>query len=389
MIKTITPRITLVGIDNTEEKKFENQYVLYHGMAYNSYVVRGNEKIAVVDAVESAGCQQWLNGLSVVLGNCCPDIIVVQHMEPDHSATIADFCEKYPDASIVCSMKTAGMLEQFYPEAGLSDKVITVKEGESLDLGGVSLNFYMAPMVHWPEVMVTYCPEEGVLFSADAFGKFGSVSYKDEWINEARRYYTNIVGKFGAQVQGLLRKAMALDFSVIAPLHGPVLTENLQYYIDLYNKWSTYTPEEDGVLIAYASVYGGTRNVALQLADILEKSGKRVVAFDLCNQPMSEAVAQAFRFPVFILASVTYDGALFPPMHDFLYHMSIKGLRRRRIGLVENGSWAPVAAKMMRATLERMPEMDIMEDVLTIKSRLNLNFHMDRLNSYCNNLLDV
>lgn len=371
MLEKITPRVTSVGVDNTKERKFENQYVLYHGMAYNSYVVKGEDKTAVIDAVEEKGFVEWRTHLVAALEGEMPDYLIVQHMEPDHSATILDFCEIFPDVRIVCSAKAAGMLNQFFPDCGLAERVIAVKEGDKLELGGVTLQFLAAPMIHWPEVMMTYCPEERVFFSADAFGKFGAVGYEDDWINEARRYYTNIVGKYGAQVQSLLKKAAGLEIHTIAPLHGPVLSENLGYYIGLYHKWSTYTPEEDGVLIAYASVYGGTAEAALLLGSMLMAMGVKVITFDLCNQPVSEAVAQAFRYSKMILASVTYDGGLFPAMHDFLYHLASKGFKNRRVGLVENGSWAPVAAKMMAGMLEKMKGMKICENVFTIKSRLN------------------
>lgn len=382
MFERITQNITSVGVDNTSETKFENQYTLPHGMAYNSYVIKGNEKVAVIDAVEFDGFEQWRTHLVGVLGEVDPDFLVVQHMEPDHSATVREFCNMFPDAKIVCSAKAAAMLDQFFPGDGLSSRAMTVKEGDTLDLGGVTLEFIAAPMVHWPEVIVTYCREEKVLFSADAFGKFGAVSYRDDWANEARRYYTNIVGKYGAQVQSLLRKIAQLDIKTIAPLHGPVLKDKLEEYIDLYQKWSTYTPEVEGTLIAYASIYGNTRQLALLIADILAGMGEKVTTFDLCNQPLSEAVAQAFRHSRMILASVTYDGALFPAMHDFIYHLSIKGLRGRRVGLIENGSWGPVAARFMRDMLEKMRDMEVVEPVMTITSSFNHEKDGEKLRAF-------
>lgn len=374
MIKTITSHITYVGVDNTSETFFENQYPLTHGMAYNSYVA-ADEKIAVIDAVEAGMEADWKASIDRVLGDRRPDYLVVQHMEPDHSAGIAHFMEQYPEARIVTSTKAKDMLGRFFHGHTLNERIIEVKDGDTISLGTISLRFIAAPMIHWPEVLTTYIPEEKVLFTADAFGKFGTVEYKDDWINEARRYYVNIVGKYGAQVQNYLKKAAALDIAVIAPLHGPVLTENLPYYLDLYNKWSSYTPEVKGVLVAYASIYGNTRRAAEYVAEGLRSRGVETVTFDLCRQDMSEALAQAFRMSTMVLASVTYDAGMFPAMHDFIHHLSIKGLKGRTVALIENGSWAPAAARLMRDQLQQIRGMEVLDNVLTIRSAMNEDDH--------------
>ncbi len=376
MIKTITPHITYIGVDNTAETTFENQYPLSHGMAYNSYIV-ADEKIAVMDAVEAGMEADWQVSLDRVLGDRCPDYLVVQHMEPDHSAGIAYFMARYPEARIVTSSKAKDMLGRFFHGHSLNERIVEVKEGDTISLGSVSLRFMAAPMIHWPEVLTTYVAEEKVLFSADAFGKFGAVEYEDEWVNEARRYYVNIVGKYGAQVQNYLKKASALAIDVIAPLHGPVLTENLPYYLDLYNKWSTYTPEVKGVLVAYASIYGNTRRAAEYVAEGLRSRGIETVTFDLCRQDMSEAVAQAFRMSAMVLASVTYDAGMLPVMHDFIYHLGIKGLKGRSVALIENGSWAPAAARLMREQLQQIRGIEVLEPTLTIRSAMNENDHAE------------
>ncbi|MDE7461329.1 MAG: MBL fold metallo-hydrolase [Paramuribaculum sp.] len=369
---SVTPTISYVGVDDTDLGLFENQYPVPTGISYNSYIIKG-EKIALLDTVDSRRTEEWSALVSDVLYGSEPDYLVVLHMEPDHSSDIARTLLRYPGLKLVASRKALDMIPQFFEGIDLTGRSIAVKEGDTLDLGGRTLTFFNAPMVHWPEVVIAFDSLDKVLFTADAFGTFGALSYgQTDWTIQARRYYTNIVGKYGPQVQTLLKKVATLDIKAIAPLHGPILKDNLSQYIDLYNKWSTYTPETQGVLVAYASVYGGTEQAALRLADMIRAEGKYEVAtIDLCRQDVSEAVAQAFRMSTLALASVTYDGALFPAMHHFLYHLRIKGLRNRRVGLIENGSWAPVAAKAMREMLGQMPGMEIVEPVVTIRSRMH------------------
>lgn len=370
---SVTPTISYVGVDDTDLGFFENQYPVPSGISYNSYIIRGKDKVALLDTVDSRRSDEWSSLVSDVLAGASPDYLVILHMEPDHSADIARTLERYPAMKLVASQKALAMIPQFFEGIDVSDRTIAVKEGDTIDLGGRTLTFINAPMVHWPEVILAYDSLDKVLFTADAFGTFGALSYgRTDWIGEARRYYTNIVGKYGAQVQTLLKKLPALDIAAIAPLHGPVLRDNLDHYLDLYQKWSTYTPETQGVLVAYASIYGGTARAALRLADMIRAEGRyEVAAVDLCRQDVSEAVAQAFRMSTLALASVTYDGALFPAMHHFLYHLRIKGLRNRRVGLIENGSWAPVAAKAMREMVSQMPGMEIVDPVVTLRSRLH------------------
>ena len=370
MIKNITEKIKYIGVDDTDIDLFESQYVVPHGVSYNSYLIM-DEKVAIMDTVDYRKHEEWLNNLETVLEGRIPDYLVVQHLEPDHAGSIAKVLERYPTLQIIASDKAVKMLPQFYFDINIEGKTIGVKEGGTLSLGGRTLHFAMAPMVHWPEVMVTYDSTDKVLFSADGFGKFGALCYDDEWECEARRYYINICGKYGAPVQALLKKAAALDIAIICPLHGPVLTENLGHYISLYDTWSKYEPEDEGIFVAYASIHGNTREVAEKFADILRAKGaKKVVVSDLARVDMSEAVEDAFRYSHLVVAAASYDSDVFPPMHDFLHHLAIKGYCKRRIGIIENGSWAPSAGRAMRNIIDRFKDVAVVEDIVTIISRL-------------------
>ncbi|MBR4843387.1 MAG: FprA family A-type flavoprotein [Alistipes sp.] len=370
MIKNITEKIKYIGVDDTDIDLFESQYVVPHGVSYNSYLIM-DEKVAIMDTVDYRKHEEWLNNLETALEGRTPDYLVVQHLEPDHAGSIAKVLERYPTLQIIASDKAVKMLPQFYFDINIEGKTIGVKEGGTLSLGGRTLHFAMAPMVHWPEVMVTYDSTDKVLFSADGFGKFGALCYDDEWECEARRYYINICGKYGAPVQTLLKKAAALDIAIICPLHGPVLTENLGHYISLYDTWSKYEPEDEGIFVAYASIHGNTREVAEKFADILRAKGaKKVVVSDLARVDMSEAVEDAFRYSHLVVAAASYDSDVFPPMHDFLHHLAIKGYCKRRIGIIENGSWAPSAGRAMRNIIDRFKDVAVVEDIVTIISRL-------------------
>lgn len=363
--------IKYAGIDDLSLDKFENQYPLYHGMSYNSYVIL-DDKIAITDTVDVRCTEQWLSRLDEILGVRQPDYLVVHHMEPDHSANIARVMEKYPSMRLVAGAKAISMLSMYFENAAFLGRTIAVADGDTLSLGSHSLRFLCAPMVHWPEVMVSYEATEQVLFSADAFGKFGAVAYDDDWTPEARRYYANIVGKYGPQVRKALARLSGLHIKTIAPLHGPVLSGDLSQYLNLYGKWSAYIPETDGVLVAYASIYGGTREAALRFADMLREQGaNEVVSFDLCSGDMSEAVAQVFRLDKLVVAAPTYDAGIFPVMHDFLYHLQIKNCGNRRVAIIENGSWAPVAGKQMKDMLSALSSIDIVEPIVTIRGRLH------------------
>lgn len=371
----ITDTIKYVGVNDRKIDLFESQYVVPNGVSYNSYVIM-DEKIAVMDSVDKRGTAEWFENLEKVLEGKEPDYLIVNHLEPDHSGNIQNFLEKYPKAQLVSNAKTLSMMPQFF-SIDLGGRSVVVKEGEELSLGKHVLTFVMAPMVHWPEVMVTYDKTEKVLFSADAFGKFGALDTQEDWTCEARRYYMNIVGKYGAQVQVLLKKAAVLDIQTICPLHGPVLSENsgekgLSYYFEKYQTWSSYTPEDEGIVIAYASIHGNTKQAALKLASILEEKGvKKVVCFDLARDDMAEAIEDAFRYDKMVLAAATYDAGLFPCMESFLAHLKSKNYQKRTIGLMENGSWAPMAGKLMKEGLSGMKEIAVLEPVVTIKSTLN------------------
>ena len=370
MIKNITNKIKYIGVDDTDIDLFESQYIVPNGVSYNSYLILV-EKVAIMDTVDRRKCDEWLANLDTALEGRTPDYLVVQHLEPDHAGSIAQVMNLYPEMQLVASDKAAKMLPQFYFDSNLEGRVISVKEGGTLSLGGRTLHFAMAPMVHWPEVMVTYDSADKVLFSADGFGKFGALAHEEEWACEARRYYINICGKYGAPVQALLKKASALDIAIICPLHGPVLTENLGYYIGLYNTWSSYEPEEEGVFVAYASIHGNTAEVANKFADILRAKGaKKVVVSDLARVDMAKAVEDAFRYSHLVVAAASYDSDVFPPMHDFLHHLAIKNFCKRRIGIIENGSWAPSAGRAMRNIIDRFKDVAVVEDMVTIMSRL-------------------
>ena len=371
MIKNITETIKYIGVDDTDIDLFESQYVVPHGVSYNSYVIF-DEKIAIMDTVDPRKGSEWIENLQTALDGHKPDFLVVQHLEPDHAGNIAKVMELYPEMQIVASDKAVKMLPQFFYDTKFEGRVIGVKEGGTLSLGGRTLHFVMAPMVHWPEVMVSYDSKEKVLFSADGFGKFGALCYtEDEWACEARRYYFNICGKYGGPVQTLLKKAATLDIAIICPLHGPVLTENLGYYIGLYDTWSKYEPETEGVLVAYASIHGNTAEVARKFADMLRARGaEKVVVCDLSRCDMAEAVEDAFRYSKLVVAAASYDSDVFPPMHDFLHHLAIKNFCKRRIGIIENGSWAPSAGRAMRNIIDRFKDVQVVEPMVTITSRL-------------------
>lgn len=366
----ISEAVKYIGVDDHDIDLFESQYIVPNGVSYNSYIII-DEKIAVMDTVDKRKTQEWLANLEETLGDRTPDYLVVSHLEPDHASNIQIFLEKYPEAKIVGNAKTFGMLPQFF-DIDVTDRKVEVKEGDELSLGEHTLVFVMAPMVHWPEVMVEYEKKEKILFSADGFGKFGTLDTEEDWACEARRYYFNIVGKYGAQVQNLLKKAAGLDIATICPLHGPILKENLGYYIGKYQVWSSYEPEDKGILVAYASIHGNTAEAAKKLAKILEEQGaEKVAVTDLSRDDMAEAVEDAFRYDRMVLAAATYDAGLFPCMEDFLHHLKSKGYQKRTVGLMENGSWAPMAAKQMRAILEGMKDITICDTVVSVKSTMN------------------
>lgn len=370
MNKNITEFVKYIGADDTDLDLFESQYIIPNGISYNSYVIL-DEKIAVMDTIDQRKTDEWFDNLEKTLNGKTPDYLIVQHMEPDHAANIGRFAEKYPNATIVATAKAIQMMPQFFEYIDFAERTLAVKEGEKLCLGKHTLNFIMAPMVHWPEVMLTYEESEKILFSADAFGKFGALCHEEDWACEARRYYFNIVGKYGVQVQTLLKKASALDIATICPLHGPILTENLGYYIGLYDTWSSYRPETEGVLVAYASIHGNTAIAAKKIADILKEKGAQKVAItDLSRDDMAEAVEDAFRYGKMIVAASSYDAGLFPPMHDFLHHLKIKNFQNRRVGIIENGSWAPCAGRVMQDMFGQMKDITIVNPMVTIRSTM-------------------
>ena len=365
----ISDSIKYVGVDDKDIDLFESQYVVPNGVSYNSYIIF-DEKITIMDTVDARATDEWVKNIEEALGGKDPSYLVISHLEPDHAANIGLIAHKYPNMQLIGNAKTFQMLPQFFDE-DFADRQVVVKEGDEISLGSHSLTFVMAPMVHWPEVMVAYEKTEKILFSADGFGKFGALDSEDDegWACEARRYYFNIVGKYGAQVQNLLKKASALDIQTICPLHGPVLKENLGYYLDLYNTWSSYEPEDEGVIVAYASIHGNTAKAAKQIADKLKAKGvEKMEVMDLSRDDMAEAVEAAFRYDKMVLACATYDGGLFPVMEDFLNHLKSKNFQKRKAALVENGSWAPLAAKKMRESLESMKNIEICENIVSIKS---------------------
>ena len=366
----ITPSIKYVGVDDLDIDLFESQYVVPEGMSYNSYIIL-DEKVAIMDTVDARKGAEWWANVEAVLAGRTPDYLVVQHLEPDHAALIHEVLGKYPRAKVVATAKAIQMMPQFFDSVDFEGRTVAVEEGDMLSLGSHTLQFFVAPMVHWPEVMVSYEQSEKVLFAADAFGKFGALCNEGSWDCEARRYYINICGKYGAQVQTLLKKAATLDIAMICPLHGPVLTENLSHYIGLYDIWSKYEPETEGVLVAYASIHGGTATAANRLADILrEKGAPKVVVTDLSRCDMAEAVEDAFRYSHMVVCAASYDADVFPPMHDFLHHLKLKNYQNRKVAIVENGSWAPTAGRAMRAMLEGMKNIAIVETMVTIRSRM-------------------
>ncbi len=363
----VTKDVVYAGVEDKEIELFESQYEVPDGVTYNSYVIF-DEKIAVMDTVDGRKTGEWMEKLRGILGAAKPDFLVISHVEPDHAGSVDAFLEAYPETEVVGNAKTFQFLSQFFPQWRERIHKVTVAEGEVLTLGKHSLQFFMAPMVHWPEVMVSYDRTDRILFSADGFGTFGTDCLPEDWACEARRYYVNIVGKYGAMVQTLLKKAGALDIGIICPLHGPVLNQNLGYYLEKYDIWSSYRPEDKGVLVAYASIHGHTAKAARRAAELLAEKGEKVEIYDLARDDMSEAVEGAFRYDRMLLASATYDGGLFPCMEDFLAHLKSKAYQKRTVALMENGTWAPMAAKCMRQALEGMKEVTVLPDVVSIKS---------------------
>ena len=364
----ISDSIVYIGVDDKDIDLFESQYEVPNGVSYNSYLIL-DEKIAVMDTADMRVSDKWFENLEKALNGAVPDYLIVSHLEPDHAGNIKKAADKYPEMKIVVNSKSETMLPQFFEIS--ADRLLIVKEGDELSLGSHTLQFFMAPMVHWPEVMVEYEKSEKILFSADGFGKFGALDTDEDWACEARRYYFNIVGKYGAQVQALLKKASALDIQTICPLHGPIIKENLEYYIGKYMTWSSYEPEDKGILIAYASIHGNTAKAAKKLKEILESKGAEKVAItDLARDDMAEAIEDAFRYDRMILAAASYDAGVFPCMEDFLHHLKSKAYQKRTVGLLENGSWAPSAARTMKAVVEQMKNVSIVEPVVTIKSTM-------------------
>ena len=365
---TISDAVKYIGVDDTDLDLFEGQYIIPNGVSYNSYVIL-DEKTAVMDTVDARKSKEWFENLKAALDGRTVDYLVISHLEPDHASNVKALADAYPDAKLVLSVKAKAMLPQFFDIENLEERAIAVKEGDTLELGAHKLTFVMAPMVHWPEVMVEYESTEKILFSADGFGKFGALSADEDWTCEARRYYFNIVGKYGAPVQTLLKKAAGLDIQTICPLHGPILKENLEYYIDKYNTWSSYEPEDEGVLVASASIHGNTRKAAEKMAEILKEKGAAKVAFtDLTRDDMAEAVEDAFRYSKLVLCAASYDGGVFPPMEDFLNRLAHKSYQKRKVAMIENGSCAPTAKRAMTGMLEGMKNLSICENNVTIMS---------------------
>ena len=364
----ISDSIKYIGVDDKDIDLFESQYIVPNGVSYNSYLII-DEKIAIMDTVDKRKTDEWISNLETALDGKTPDYLVISHLEHDHASNILLIFEKYPQIKLVGNPKTFNMLPQFFNKIDLTDRIVTVNEGDTLDLGQHKLTFAMAPMVHWPEVMVAYESTEKILFSADGFGKFGALDTEEDWACEARRYYFNIVGKYGAQVQALLKKAATMDIKTICPLHGPILTENLSYYINLYDIWSKYEPETDGVFIAYASIHGNTEKAALKLYDILkEKTDMKISIADLSRTDLAEDIEDAFRYSRMVVAAPTYDGGVFPIMNDFLHHLNIKAYKNRKVAIIENGSWAPMAGKVMRGYFENMKNIEIVPTSVKIRS---------------------
>ena len=367
---TITNNIRYIGVDDTTLDLFEGQYIIPNGISYNSYLIL-DEKVTIMDTVDARMAKEWWENLEAALDGRTPDYLVVQHMEPDHASLVAEVMLRFPNLQVVATQRALQMMPLFFEGADFSARSIAVGEGDTLALGAHTLRFFLAPMVHWPEVMVSLEETEGILFAADAFGKFGALCHEEDWACEARRYYFNICGKYGVQVQALLKKLAGANIQTICPLHGPILTENLGYYIGLYDTWSKYEPETEGVFIAYASIHGGTAKAAHKLAEILcEKGAPKVSIADLSRDDMAEAVEDAFRMSKLIVCASSYDAGLFPPMHEFLHKLLIKNYQNRRVGILENGSWAPTAGKCMRNMLLEMKNLEIVSPMVTIRARM-------------------
>ena len=366
----ISDAVKYIGVDDKTIDLFESQYIVPNGISYNSYVIM-DEKIAVMDTVDKRKTDEWFANLEEALDGRTPDYLIIHHLEPDHASNIKALADKYPSMKLVGNAKTFSMMPLYFETLDLTYRTLTVKEGDELELGSHTLKFFMAPMVHWPEVMVSYENTEKILFSADGFGKFGALDTDEDWACEARRYYFNICGKYGAQVQALLKKAAALDIKTICPLHGPILSENLEYYINLYNTWSKYEPETDGVFIAYCSIHGNTKVAAKKLFDILQsKTDKKISIADLAREDMAECIEDAFRYSKMIVAAPSYDADVFPVMNDFLHHLKIKGYKNRKVGIIENGSWAPTAARVMNGYFESMKDITVAPTKVTIRASL-------------------
>lgn len=384
----ISNDIKYIGVDDKKIDLFESQYILPKGVSYNSYLIK-DEKNVVMDTVDKRASEEWIENLERTLNGEKIDYLVISHLEPDHAGNIGYLAKKYPEMKLIGNAKTFQMLVQFFSIENLEERKIVVKEGDEINLGKHTLQFFMAPMVHWPEVMVTYEKTEKILFTADGFGKFGALDTDEEWACEARRYYFNIVGKYGMQVQALLKKAATLDIKMICPLHGPILKENLGYYINKYDIWSSYKPEEEGVFIAYASMYGYTKQAVEKLVEILKEKGiEKISTTDLSRDDMAEAVEDAFKYDKMILAAPSYNAGVFPPMQEFLYHLQSKNYQNRKIGIIENGSWAPSAAKTMKEIISKMKNIEIYEPTVTIISKMNEN-NITELEKLANNLTEI
>ncbi|MBE5822245.1 MAG: FprA family A-type flavoprotein [Clostridiales bacterium] len=383
----ITENIKYIGVDDKEIRLFEGQYDVPNGISYNSYLIL-DQAVVIMDTVDKRATDEWFNNLINELDGRYPDYLVISHLEPDHAYNIQKLANKYPNMRLIGNAKTFMYLPQFFEIPNLEERKIVVNEGDIISIGKHTLQFFMAPMVHWPEVMVTYEQSEKILFAADGFGKFGTLDTDEDWTCEARRYYFNIVGKYGPQVQALLKKTSTLDIKIICPLHGPILKDNLEYYIQKYDIWSKYEPEDDGVFIAYASIHGYTKETALKLAKILEEKGaKKVTTTDLTTDDMAEAIEDAFRYDKIILAASSYNNGLFPPMEQFLHHLESKNYQNRKIGIIENGTWAPSAARCMKDIINKMKDIIICNTTITIKSKMNEK-NIEELNTLADEILN-